>query len=131
MVQASGKCPGSAYHRRVDSRVKLVGPNGVVAERVTLATSFRDRRKGVLGREPLADDEAMVIRPCWQVHTIGVGYPLDVIFCSGNDRVLHVETLQPGRISRPVWRARYCVELRGGRARECGIVRGSVLELRS
>jgi uncharacterized protein len=69
----------------------------------------------------------MVIRPCRQVHTMGVPYPLDVVFCDRRDRVLHVETLQPGRISRPVWRARYCVELLGGRAAACGIVRGSTL----
>jgi uncharacterized membrane protein (UPF0127 family) len=110
--------------------VKILGPNGLVADRVTVATAFRDRRKGVTGREPLGPDEAMVIRPCWQVHTVGVPYPLDVIFCNKRDRVLYVETLPPSRVSRPVWRARYCVELLGGRAKECGIVRGSVLEFR-
>jgi uncharacterized membrane protein (UPF0127 family) len=111
----------------MDSPVKLRGPSGVVAHRVHLATSLRDRRQGVLGRDPLAPDEAMVLRPCHQVHTMGVPYPLDAIFCDRRDRVLHVETLQPGRVSRYVWRARYCVELLGGRAEECGVVRGATL----
>jgi uncharacterized protein len=113
----------------MDSSVNLRGPNGLVADRVHLATSILDRRRGVLGRDPLAPDEAMVLKPCHQVHTMGVPYPLDAIFCDRRDRVLHVETLQPSRVSRYVWRARYCVELLGGRAEACGIVRGSTLSL--
>jgi uncharacterized membrane protein (UPF0127 family) len=105
----------------------LVGPKGPVATRVAWATSFRARRRGVLGRARLADDEALVISPCRRVHTVGVGYDLDAVFCDRAWRVLHVETLAPGSLSKRVAGARACIELAGGRAAATGVVAGVVL----
>jgi uncharacterized protein len=109
----------------------LVGPRGTIAARVDWATSFRARRRGVRGRGPLEADEALVIWPCRQVHTIGVSYPLDAVFCDKALRVLNVQTLFPRRLSRRVGGARCCVELRGGRAEACGVVPGVQLSLQA
>jgi uncharacterized membrane protein (UPF0127 family) len=109
----------------------LLGPRGIVADRVTLATTFRARRRGVLGRPPLGLNEAFVIEPCRQVHSFGVPYLLDVVFCDRELKVLHLETLEPERKSLRVRRARSCVELLGGRASECGIEPGISLELKA
>lgn len=47
-----------------------------------------------------------------QVHTFGMSYPLDVIFCDGEWLVVHVvRDMPPARITRWVRRARYAVEL--------------------
>lgn len=108
-------------------RGPLVGPLGIVAEDVTWATSFRARRRGVLRRPQLGPREALVISPARRVHTLGVGYPLDVVFCDRGMRVLHVETLAPRSVSRRVAGASFCVELLGGRALETGLVPGSLL----
>jgi uncharacterized protein len=108
----------------------LRGPTGVIASSVRWATSFRARRRGVIGSEPLTDDEALVIRPCRQVHTHGVGFDLDAVFCDRRWVVLHVETLAPETRSKRVGRARSCIELKGGRAASCGIVPGVVLSVR-
>jgi hypothetical protein len=69
-------------------------------------------------------DEAMIIRPCRQVHTIGVPQPIDAVFCDDEMRVLHVQTLEPRRLSRRVSGASLCIELLGGRAEACGVVPG-------
>lgn len=106
----------------------LLGPRGVVAERVTWCVTLRDRLRGVLGREPLAPDEAYVIAGSRRVHTVGVPYDLDAVFCDESFRVLHVQTLGPRSKSKRVRRSLYCIELLGGRAAECGIVRGVSLE---
>jgi uncharacterized membrane protein (UPF0127 family) len=108
----------------------LVGPRGPIASRVEWATTFRSRRRGVRGRGPLGPDEAVVLWPCRQVHTVGVGFPLDAVFCDGGLRVLHVQTLAPRRLSRFVPRARCCVELGAGRAAECGVAPGVTLQVR-
>jgi uncharacterized membrane protein (UPF0127 family) len=108
-------------------RETLVGPLGIVADDVTWATTFRARRRGVLRRARLGAREAFVISPCRQVHTFGVRYPLDVVFCDRDMRVLHVETLAPRRVSRRVPGALCCVELLGGRALATGLVPGSLL----
>ena len=134
------KCPGQTVHaptiehtmrlRRhgtVRIEVKdgsLLGPRGVIAERVTWCVTLKDRLRGVLGREPLHADEAYVIAGSRQVHTIGVPYALDAVFCDSLFRVLHVETLQPRGKSKRVRRSLYCIELLGGRAAECDITRG-------
>ncbi len=101
-----------------------MGPNGVIADRVTWCVTLRDRLRGVLGRPPLEADEAYVFAPGRQVHTEGVGYPLDAVFCDGDWRVLHVETLQPMSRSKRVLDAVYIVELLGGRATEYGVAPG-------
>lgn len=110
--------------RKSPDRGALVGPNGTVADHVTWATSFRARRRGVIGRDPLGPEDALVIWPCRRIHTKGVGYPLDVVFCDRRWQVLHVETVQPDRLSRRVWRAKCCVELAAGRARAGGVAPG-------
>ena len=108
----------------------LVGPRGVVAERVTWCVTLRERMRGVLGRPPLDQDEAYVIAHSRQVHTEGVPYPLDAVFCDRGWRVLHVETLRPMSRSRRVAGSVYVVELLGGRAVEHGIAAGDRLSFR-
>jgi hypothetical protein len=71
----------------------------------------------------------LIIWPCRQVHTVGVPYLLDAVFCDRRFEVLHVETLEPRSRSRRVGRARCCVELLGGRAEACGVVPGVRLAL--
>jgi uncharacterized protein len=106
---------------------ELHGPKGLVARKVIWATRFRERRRGVIGRDPLEPDEAMVIDRCRQVHTYGVPYALDAIFCDRSWSVLHIETVEPRSRSQRVAGARVCVELLGGRAAACGIETGETL----
>ena len=135
-TSARVQVPWPAYHQTSMPNLRprshpcgvLTCPNGPVASTVHWATTFRARRRGVLGRPPLRPDEALVIRPCRRVHTFGVAYPLDVVFCDRDLRVLHVETLEPGRMSERVRAARICIELAGGRAAACSLEPG--VELR-
>jgi uncharacterized protein len=68
--------------------------------RVWRAETMRERMRGLLGRAPLAPDEAMLLRPCRLVHTFGMKYPIDVVFL---DRAGVVR-----RIFNAVPRARVC-----------------------
>ena len=108
-------------------RGPLRGRNGVIADRVTWCLSLSERLRGVLGRSPLDPDEAYVITDSSRVHTKGVPYALDAVFCDRDWRVLHVETLEPMSRSERVPRSYYVVELLGGRAAEHGIVPGDRL----
>jgi uncharacterized protein len=107
----------------------LMGPGGPVASKVYVADTIGSRLRGVLGRPALAADEALVIKPCSQIHTFGVRYDLDAVFCDDRMRVLHVETVPPGRMSKRVAGADVCVELLGGRAATCGVAEGAVLHI--
>lgn len=70
------------------------------------------RARGLLGRDNL--EGALVLRPCRQVHTLGMRFPVDVAFCDRSGVVLRVATLAPWRVSRVVWRSSFVVEAAAG-----------------
>ena len=73
--------------------------------------------RGALRSKPLEPGEALVIPRARQVHTFGMSYPIDVIFCDPKWNVKHVvHVMNPGRITKWVLGAYFAVELPGGRA---------------
>jgi uncharacterized membrane protein (UPF0127 family) len=108
----------------------LCGPGGFVAARLDAALTPLRRMRGLLGRAALAPDEALIIRPCSQVHGIGMRHAFDAVFCDDELRVLHISTVQPRSLSRYVRGADCCIELAAGRADACGLALGAQLTLR-
>ncbi len=87
----------------------------LLADRVRVAKSPLQRARGLLGRSPLAPGEALVLHKAPQVHTVGLRYPIDVVFCDSKWMVVHVQrSLRPLRVSRWVGAARYAIELAAG-----------------
>jgi uncharacterized membrane protein (UPF0127 family) len=107
----------------------LMGPGGLVAVHLDAALTPLRRMRGLLGRAELGPDEALIIRPCSQVHGIGMRHPFDAVFCDDDLRVLHISTVQPRSLSRYVRSAACCIELAAGRADACGISHGAQLIL--
>ena len=54
--------------------------HGVVAATVEVALTRRERRNGLLGRDSLDAGAAMLIAPCFSVHTVAMRFPIDVAF---------------------------------------------------
>ena len=54
----------------------------VLATHVEPAFDSKTRKKGLLGRESIPDDYAMIIAPCSAVHTFSMRVPLDLLFVS-------------------------------------------------
>lgn len=109
--------------------VGLHGPAGTVSDRLMLAVTPGARARGLLGRPPLRDGEGLLIWPCSQVHTLGMRYAIDAVFCDPDLTVVAVETLPPGRVSRLVRGAKVCIELPAGAAAARGVRQGTVLQL--
>ena len=87
----------------------------VLAGDAVWAIGARERLTGLLGTSSLDAGRALVIERTRQVHTFGMRYPIDVVFCDRSWRVLHViRGMAPGRASRWVRGARYVVELPAG-----------------
>ena len=59
----------------------------VLAETVEPAFDSRARRTGLLGRNALASDAVLAIAPSNAVHTIGMRFPIDVLFITRAGRV--------------------------------------------
>ncbi|CAN5551523.1 hypothetical protein BH24ACT26_BH24ACT26_16430 [soil metagenome] len=98
--------------------IRLKLPSGEpLAERALWAHGFAQRAKGLIAHAPLEPGEALVIDGGSQVHTFGMRYEIDVLFCDKHWVVLHVlRRMPPRRVSRWVRRTRYIVELTGGAA---------------
>jgi uncharacterized membrane protein (UPF0127 family) len=102
---------GNGNHADGAGVVWLVRDGDVLAS-AEIATTRRARMRGLLGRRGF--EGALVLRPCRQVHTWGMRFPIDVAFCTSDGVVLHSVTMRPWRISRVVRRAAFAVEAPGG-----------------
>jgi len=86
----------------------------VLASRVELAADSESRRRGLLGRDRMPEDEGLVIAPCSAVHTWFMRFPIDVVFAARDGRVLKTRArVGPWRIAS-AWRAFAVVELAAG-----------------
>lgn len=93
-----------------------------------VVVSGRLRRRGLTGREGL--EGVLVIRPCRQVHTFGMHFPIDVAFCDRYGFVLHTTSMAARRVSRPVWRSYFAVEAPEGAFERWALKPGDVIEVR-
>jgi len=101
----------------------------VIAPKIRWARTPLQRIKGLLRGPELAEGEAFILCPAAQVHSIGLGYEIDVIFCDKRWVVQRVVApLRRNRVSPMVVGARYAIELRAGAA--AGVLPDSVLSLR-
>jgi hypothetical protein len=86
-----------------------------IAAHVQEAATFFSRTRGLLGRSHLAQDEALLIRPCNAVHTFGMRFAIDVLWVSSSHALVGVcPDMPPWRISRIYWNAHYVIELSAG-----------------
>lgn len=84
--------------------------------KVWLADTAWDRMRGLLGHRRLEPhgQEALWLEPCNNVHTIGMRYPLDIVFLDRIGRVIDCcENVRPNRM-RLCCRARHTIELAVG-----------------
>ncbi|WP_261719334.1 DUF192 domain-containing protein [Streptomyces sp. FZ201] len=97
-----------------DGAGKLVVLGTVGGVRVTLeiASSYRARTRGLLGRESV--EGALLLSPANSVHTVGMRIPIDVAYLDRRMRVVAVRTMKPGRIGLPRLRARHVLEAEAG-----------------
>jgi hypothetical protein len=94
---------------------------------VKLAKSFLTRLRGLLGCKNLTDHEGILIVPCRQVHTIGMAFPIDVIFINRQGIIVKVVAgLKPYR-SASAKSAFYTLEVAAGMAAKLQLIEGDQL----
>ena len=106
----------------------LVAQDHVLAT-LEIADTWQTRLRGVLGRESI--DGALLIRPAFSVHTIGVKVELDVAYCDGDLRVIDIVTMRPNRVGKPRMRSRQVIEAPRGSFERWGVHIGDQLEVRT
>jgi uncharacterized membrane protein (UPF0127 family) len=64
----------------------------LLGESIEVADTSAKRRTGLLGRDGLAAGGGLWIVPCEGVHTIGMRFPIDVVFLNRKYEVLKVRS---------------------------------------
>ncbi|CDQ10808.1 conserved protein of unknown function [Acidithiobacillus ferrivorans] len=60
----------------------------VLWSEVQMAANFFDRLQGLLGKAELSSQQGLLLTACGSVHTVGMRFPIDVIFLDADLRVL-------------------------------------------
>ena len=103
----------------------------VVASRVEAAIDSGTRNRGLMGRDGLDDGHALVLAPCWAVHTWRMRFPIDILFTARDGRVLKTATnVLPGRIKAAL-SAFATIEMRAGTLAGGSVLPGDRLHLGS
>jgi len=91
------------------------GNDEMIAHKVFTAESFLQRLFGLLFKNPLKDGEALLIRNCTSIHTIGMRYSIDVVFINGSGKVISaIKDILPWRFTPYIREARSVIEFRSG-----------------
>jgi uncharacterized protein len=103
-----------------------------LATTVRTAGRFGTRLVGLLGRGRLGPEEALWLVPCRAIHTLGMRFPIDVLFLDRDGQVVAtLENVRPWRLSPIVRKAHSVLELRAGTLRKSATRVGDAIELSS
>jgi len=93
-----------------DLRLVNVERGTVVAGRVSAAFDSQTRKRGLLGRAGMSNEEALIIAPCNGVHTLFMRFAIDIVFVAKDGRVVKAcQGVRPWRIAL-AWRAFAVIE---------------------
>ncbi len=95
---------------------------------VEVVSRWQQRARGLLGRKTI--DNAMLLRPAFWVHTLGMRFSIDVVYLDRDLVVLKTTTMARHRIGMPVWKARAVLEVEAGALARWGIKPKDRLEIR-
>ncbi|OGO89271.1 MAG: hypothetical protein A2Y15_09835 [Clostridiales bacterium GWF2_36_10] len=98
---------------------------------VKVADTFISRFLGLLPIKVLKENNGLLLKPCKQVHTFLMKYPIDVIFLSDENIIEHIEyNLVPNKVSRYVKSAVKTLEINSGVAIRYNLDVGDMLNIK-
>jgi len=110
-------------------RVSNASRGALLANRAAIADSSATRRTGLLKHGVLADGEGLWIVPTEGVHTIGMKFPIDIVFLSRSRTVLKTRSCVPAWRFALCLRAHSVLELPAGTIEKTGTAVGDQLLL--
>lgn len=101
-----------------------------LATKVRKADNFLTRLVGLLKRTHLGPEEALWLMPSKGIHTIGMKFPIDVVFLTKRNEVIGlISGLAPYRISTVHLRGYSVIELPNGTIKKSHTELGDKLEI--
>lgn len=102
----------------------------IITSNAEIADSFFSRFRGLMFRKSIADDYALYITPCNQIHMLNMRFAIDVVYLDGESRAVKIDSgVQPGKICKTVRNAKSVIELNASSAAKFGICEGDIIEI--
>ena len=109
-------------------RVHNPSRDTMLADRALIADTSTTRKTGLLKHERLEPGEGLWIKPCEGVHTVGMKFPIDVLFLDKKRKVVKIRAAMPRwRMAACLW-AHSVLELPSGTIAATRTSRGDQLE---
>ena len=103
----------------------------VLWSEVRMAASFLDRLQGLLGKAGLSDQQGLLLSACGSVHTVGMRFPIDIIFLDADLKVLACHSrVRPWQF-KSCRGARMTLEVASGGIERHGVLSGQCLMWRA
>ncbi|HEY5256918.1 MAG TPA: DUF192 domain-containing protein [Candidatus Baltobacteraceae bacterium] len=110
--------------------LRSAATGAVVARRVARPQGWFHRTCGLLGRKALSVAEGLWLPRCWGIHTVGMHFPIDVLFLDEELRVLSVRAnVQSGRFAVAHIKAHHVIELAAGTCARFDLLAGDTMVL--
>lgn len=108
-------------------QVKIKGKS--IASEVALGNTFYKRLAGLASRSEMTREQGLLLFPCKQIHTFGMSFPIDVVFLSKDNEIVHIErSMQKNYVGKYIRNAFSALELCSGVTEEVGLCVGDKLE---
>src|SRR6266852_3743118 len=104
-----------------------------LADDLRIAETHWTRLRGLLGTSAaqFVQGQGLWIVPCRGVHTLGMGFPIDVIYLSPDNTVVHLERNLPAWRFAPVrWNAKTVLEIPAATIQATGTAVGDCIQIR-
>ena len=103
-----------------------------LASTLAVADTYWTRLRGLLGLAPddFRNGAGLWIVPCHGVHTLGMGFPIDVVYLDRSMNVIHIQPdLKPWRVAPVRGQAASVLELPSHTAAQTGTAVGDKIEV--
>jgi len=100
----------------------------VVSQQTRYANTWMKRLVGLLSEKTMKSGDGLWILPCRSIHTIGMRFPIDVVFLDQNNRVKKLgKAIRPFRFCSAMKGTKSVLELPVGAITEAGLQPGDTL----
>lgn len=101
-----------------------------LVENGQVADTWWTRLRGLLGHAPLKSGEGLLLRGEKAIHTVGMSFPIDVLFLDETGQVVHLIAAMPALRASPfIARAVDVLELPAGTIAQTGTAIGDQIDL--
>ena len=130
-IQPSGPLPSSMQPPVIpESRAWNATRKVILADDLRIADTHWTRLRGLVGVRDFVQGRGLWIVPCHGVHTLGMSFPIDVLYLSAENTVVHLEEqLRPWRFAPVRLNAKTVLEFPAGTIAATGTAVGDRIEV--